>query len=277
MPKINWHQTFYSALQIELEDYADIISFEQEHYLTHEAPRIDILLQKKQTECKIQNKIGALFRGHNIIEYKSPNDTLSIDDYYKGFAYANYYKSDSVSVNSIPIFDITISYIINHYPRKLFTHLRKERQIPIVKISKGIYYVYKEMFPIQVIVCHELPVTENTWLHCLTTTLNPITSLPVLINKYQKNKNNPLYKAFMNTIVHVNPSIFEGGNIMCEALQELWADDLKLATEQGVSQGENRLITLINVLLSNNLSNEIPNIASDSDYRNQLYQKYHIV
>ena len=41
----------------------------------------------------ISNEIGTFFRGHNIIEYKSPEDSLNIDVFYKSMAYAGLYKS----------------------------------------------------------------------------------------------------------------------------------------------------------------------------------------
>ena len=44
-------------------------------------------------DVKIQKNIGRIFRQYNIIEYKSPEDNLDIDDFYKVYAYACIYKS----------------------------------------------------------------------------------------------------------------------------------------------------------------------------------------
>ena len=50
--------------------------------------QIDIVIIKKLRERKIHKKIGHIFRGHNLIEYKSPDDWLSANDFYKVWGYA---------------------------------------------------------------------------------------------------------------------------------------------------------------------------------------------
>ena len=75
----------------------------------------------------IHKNIGRIFRKHNIIEYKSPDDYLSIDDFYKVYVYACVYKADARAVNMIQIQDLTISLVCSKYPRKLMNHLNLER------------------------------------------------------------------------------------------------------------------------------------------------------
>ena len=55
---------------------------------------IDILIIKNETKHKVKKNIGRIFRKHNIIEYKSPDDYLSIDDFYKVCGYTYFYKAD---------------------------------------------------------------------------------------------------------------------------------------------------------------------------------------
>ncbi len=45
---------------------------------------IDLLVIKKEASVRIENEIGILFRGHNIMEYKSPDDALDIDAFIDG-------------------------------------------------------------------------------------------------------------------------------------------------------------------------------------------------
>ena len=42
-----------------------------------------MLVIKKEVSVQVSNEIGAFFRGHNIMEYKSPEDHLNIDSFYK--------------------------------------------------------------------------------------------------------------------------------------------------------------------------------------------------
>ena len=41
---------------------------------------------KKNVDEPIEKNIGRIFRKHNIVEYKSPTDYLSVDDFYKVYA-----------------------------------------------------------------------------------------------------------------------------------------------------------------------------------------------
>ena len=67
--KILWHDAFYEALQIELNDYAYALSFEHEHKLSKEALSMDVLIIKKSPDVKILKNIGRIFKEHNIFEY----------------------------------------------------------------------------------------------------------------------------------------------------------------------------------------------------------------
>ena len=44
--------------------------------------QIDVLV-KNERHVKIQKNIGRIFRQYNVVEYKSPEDDLNIDDFYK--------------------------------------------------------------------------------------------------------------------------------------------------------------------------------------------------
>ena len=84
--RLQWHPAFYAGLQIELQEDSDNLIFENEHQLGTKPKQIDALIIKKQKDISIKKNIGKIFRGHNIVEYKSPTDYLCIDDYYKGYA-----------------------------------------------------------------------------------------------------------------------------------------------------------------------------------------------
>ena len=45
--------------------------------------RIDLLIIRKKAGEVIKNEIGTFFLGHNIIEYKSPDDSMNIDTFIK--------------------------------------------------------------------------------------------------------------------------------------------------------------------------------------------------
>ncbi|MDR2356562.1 MAG: hypothetical protein LBD92_00540, partial [Oscillospiraceae bacterium] len=78
--RVAWHPAFNEAAKAELVDYLDMLTFEFERQLNSDPLRIDVLIIKKAPDVVIEKNIGAIFRRSNIVEYKSPSDTLSVDD-----------------------------------------------------------------------------------------------------------------------------------------------------------------------------------------------------
>ncbi|MDR2706716.1 MAG: hypothetical protein LBC02_13125, partial [Planctomycetaceae bacterium] len=68
-----WHPAFVEALQIELKEYQDVLTFESEHQLTAGPLKIDVLVIKKNEDIEIKKNIAQIFRQYNVIEYKSPD------------------------------------------------------------------------------------------------------------------------------------------------------------------------------------------------------------
>ncbi|GMO37144.1 MAG: hypothetical protein Ta2F_13340 [Termitinemataceae bacterium] len=126
---IKWHPAFVEALQAELIQYKDVLSFESEHNLTSAPLRIDVLIIKKEKDIEIKKKIATSFKAHNIIEYKSPDDYLSINDFYKVYAYLYLYKS----FENVDITDLTLTFSIICYPREVFKHLQDILKLTIIK------------------------------------------------------------------------------------------------------------------------------------------------
>ena len=231
---LQWHPAFYAGMQIELAEEAHKLQFENEHQLSKKPLGIDVLIIKKKNKDKIEKNIGRIFRKHNIIEYKSPEDYLSIDDFYKVFGYACLYKSDTDNVNSIRAEEITVSYVCESSPRKVLKHLEEILKYEIVKVDKGIYYILGAIFPIQLILTSELSEKSNFWLRNLTNNLKEENEVVELATEYEKNRNNVLYKAMMDVIVRANKELFEEvkEKDMCEAIRELFHDEIEEVTKK---------------------------------------------
>lgn len=237
---LQWHPAFFADLQIELEEDRENLEFENEHQLGTKPKEIDVLIIKKQIDQPVRKNIGRIFRKHNIVEYKSPTDSLSIDDYYKVCGYAMFYKSDTRLMNEIKIEDITISFACHRFPRELMKHL-KTQGIQYKKMYPGIYYIIGTGITMQLLCIPQLSKKENFWLHYLTNHLSDIQQAEELIRKYSENKANHLYKSVMDIIVRANRSKFEEAKEMCEALEELMEDEMlereKRGLELGLEQG----------------------------------------
>ena len=75
-------------------------------------------------------------RTYNVIEYKSPEDALTIDDYYKTVGYAYLYKGYGKHVDAVPIDELTVFIFRATRPEKEFANSiqsckeRRYRRIP---------------------------------------------------------------------------------------------------------------------------------------------------
>lgn len=122
---IQWHPGFSAAIDLELSANRQDLVYEREYNLNTKPLEIDLLVIKKNTEVQIENEIGVQFRGHNILEYKSPDEHLNIDTFYKTGAYASLYKSYGKTADEIPAKDITVSIIRDSKPYGLFRYFKK--------------------------------------------------------------------------------------------------------------------------------------------------------
>ena len=234
---LQWHPAFYASLQIELAEDAPMLTFENEHLLSTKPIQIDVLIIKKQPDYKVKKNIGRIFRNYNIIEYKAPGDYISIDDYYKVFAYTYLYKSLVKRTDEIPLNELTVTFVCPKYPKKLFTHLTTIRKLAISKVSNGIYYVQNDTLPVQFLISSKLSEDENIWLKSLANNLSNKVTINKLAAEYIHHRRDELYKSAMNIIVRANYEQFEEGQNMCEALLELWKDDIDAAKDEARIQG----------------------------------------
>lgn len=232
--RIEWHPAFQATIQIEFENESDKLIFESEHLLSKKPMQIDELIIKVKDHEVIEKNIGKIFRKYNIIEYKSPDDHLIINDFYKVYGYCCFYQADTEKVFEISPQELTITFICNHYPRKMIQHLQKYRKLEITKIGSGIYHITGDEFPIQLLITKELDPAENLWLQSLRKDIKYKKEIEFLLKVYDTKKHSKLHQAAMDVITRANwESIMEvKDNMLCDALQELFADEFKQVEEK---------------------------------------------
>jgi hypothetical protein len=158
MGRISWHPAFAQAIENELEESKDALTFETEHQLTTEPLRIDVLIIKKKKDVVIKKNIGQIFRGYNVIEYKRPDEHITVEAYHKSQCYSRLYAS----LNKVDINEMSVTLTVTQLPRKLLAFLKK--QYTVNNVNPGIYYVEGDTSPTQILVSAELPEDENVWL-----------------------------------------------------------------------------------------------------------------
>ena len=165
--RIQWHPAFYAATKLELRDNIDELEFYPEYNLSKKPLQADLLIIEKNSDVQIKNAIGHIFRKHNIVEYKSPGDGMTVDDFYKCVAYACLYKSTGENVNAIAGDELSITMIRESYPKSMMREL-KRLGISFVKYEAGIYNSRNFFIPAQLIVTHELKPDEHRSLRILS-------------------------------------------------------------------------------------------------------------
>ena len=124
--------------------------------------------------------------------------------------------------------ELTITFICNHFPRKMVQHLKEFRRLDIIHVEAGIYYITGDAFPMQLLVTKELDPKENLWLQSLRSNMSEPDEIETLLRKYETKKSSKLYQAAMEVITRANwDAVKEVKETMCEALKELMAEEFQ--------------------------------------------------
>ena len=227
-----WHPAFCAAIELELREDKKILRYEREHNLSKMPLRIDLLVIKKSPDETIKNEIGDFFKGNNIMEFKSPDDEVNIDTFYKVLSYACIYKSETGNVDEVKDTDITISLIREGKPVKLLEQL--DAKYGVKMKASGIYRIDKMLFPLQIIVTRELNPRSHVWLKALSRSLkhDEAENLICSFEKLQDEEDKQNADAVMNLTAGVNETLFcqilKEDNGMGEALKKILEPELML-------------------------------------------------
>ena len=162
-----WHMGFYGGMEIELSPWRERLTFIHEYPLTKKSLVADMLIIKKPPDTVITNDIGRFFKGHNLLEFKSASDYLSVDAFYRALSYAYLYKSQGAEVDRIRLSDVTLTILCFPYPQSLFSAL-KDDGVDVTEESAGVYRLdgYHSL-SVHVVVIPRLPRGTHMTLRLL--------------------------------------------------------------------------------------------------------------
>lgn len=231
---IQWHPGFYGAAELEFLSNKGDLEFQREFNLSKEPIRMDLLIIKKLADVRIENELGHIFKKYNVAEFKSPDDALSIDDYYKTVGYACLYKGLGETVDQIPANELTISIFRESYPREMFEAM-KNLGMEIKEQYPGIYYISgkQALFDTQIVVTKQLDKETHRILRILSKHVREEDVRAFVEKAVQMSepgdRNN--VDAVLQVSVSANKEIFEAirrcDKVMCEALRELMKEDFE--------------------------------------------------
>lgn len=238
--KIQWHPGFVAAMDLELAaNRADLV-YEKEYNLNTKPLEIDLLVIKKDKDVRTANEIGWIFRGYNILEYKSPDDSLDIDAFYKAGAYAGLYKAYGGVSDERKADDITVSLIRESRPAGLFEYFQRHN-IRTTNPYRGIYYVLDAvLFPTQIIVSREMDRKSHTWLKALSGKMKK-QDMKELLEKIEAIKltfDRELADSVLEVSIRANRHVVDelrGDGSMCQALLEIMEPEINKIKEDAVA------------------------------------------
>ena len=246
VPKhVQWHPGFVTGIELDFDKHREGGTHEKEYNLNTKPLAIDVLIRKKEGVRIEDNEIGRIFRRYNIVEYKSPDDHMDIDTYYKVNGYACLFKSYGEWMDAIKAEEVTISLFRYAMPRKLFRYFRENGMV-VSNPYPGIYYVEgMTLFPVQIVVTGELDIDKHIWLVALSGKLTKQQMEKILEKASQltDEREKRLADSVLQVCVAANSRIVEElkeENLMCQALREIMKPELEEMEKRGERRGEKR-------------------------------------
>ena len=241
--RTQWHPAFVSAMKLELIEDAEYLDYTSEYNLNTKPLEMDLLIVKKEKDVEIKNEIGKIFRRHNIVEYKSPDDSMNLNTYMKVIAYACLYKAYENRVDEIELSEITITMVREKKPIKLFQWFVKNGY-QIEEVFKGIYYVTGDnQFLTQIIVSKDLSKNNQKWLTLLSRELSKtdakrvVSQLEALTEESEKKHGDSVLQVAVQENEEIFNKIREEGK-MCEALMKLMESEVNEVVGKAVKCAE---------------------------------------
>ena len=153
-----------------------------ERELTRKPLRMDFLILRLEEGCQMRSSLGKLLKKHTIVEYKGATDHLSVEDLFKGQAYASLYVSSGTGDSSperqkysassetslygpaklglaVSPEELLLMFVCYPYPRKVMQFLQRT-SVRIEESDPGIYRFRLWCIDAAIIVQSRLDSTE---------------------------------------------------------------------------------------------------------------------
>lgn len=124
--------------------------------------------------------------------------------------------------------------------------LEEVRKIKVRRIEEGIYHLEGDPVPMQLLIPPRLSPENNYWMQHLRGNLKRGNEIEELMKRYEEHSHSRWYQAAMDLIIRANWENVKEEKNMCEALRELFADELRESEEKGLAAGaEKQIISVV--------------------------------
>ena len=262
-PRSDWHAAFEAVLRIDLHRYGNRVSLKREQVLGTMPPRVDYLVVTEDEDVVFDKEIFPVFRKHNVIEYKNPNDSLNERTLRKICGYANFYIGVAEHEGDVPADQVAISIFRAKPNKELFRKLEKAGYLMRSR-TQGIYQVIGLTdLPFQIVITDELSGEGYAAYRALNENAKRKDIEYIIENGEQETDETVRthYRVLLDQISRKNPKMMESirsENDMEDALMELLRDRIDKETNEKVNEKEKevKLIAIKKVMEAFNVSVE---------------------
>ena len=167
-PRSDWHRIFERILREEARPYGSDVEIRVEQELGIDPPRMDYLILDDMKHLMRGKEIFSIFRQHNIVEYKNPDDKLNSRVISKIIGYANFYIGLAEHEHDRPRNEVSISIFRSGRNPGLFKKMIQAGTLVRTE-TPGIYLVQKLTdLPFQIVITGELVGDEYAAYRVLT-------------------------------------------------------------------------------------------------------------
>ncbi|MBR1437949.1 MAG: hypothetical protein IJ859_00560 [Synergistaceae bacterium] len=240
--RTRFHYGFYAAMEVEYDLKKIPLTYEQEVELGKDPIRLDFLIIKKEPNVILHDPIGEFFKQINIFEYKSPEDGLSIDDFYKVQGYGLIYKGFGRKVNELPVENITLTIVRHTHPRDMIKML-EDSGILVRETYPGIYRFEGNLsIPVQLVISSQLPLGEYDGLRLIAkgATIEDIKNYAerAIASDNERIKENA--RTVIDVCLDANENLGEVKE-MYEAVREVFKDAFAKERQNGINEEKERV------------------------------------
>ncbi|MBO6298444.1 MAG: hypothetical protein J6N53_06310 [Lachnospiraceae bacterium] len=278
-PPNDWHSWFYALLMIKLHKFFPAVTVEREILLGAQPPRADFLVLKESEKTDLGLGVFRIFRKHNILEFKSPDDELNRSVLWKVIGYAGFY----ISMGQIDEDEVTITLLRAAKPEKLFRELGMA--ISADEETKGVYHI-RQWFGrilIQVVVTSELEGADYAGFRAISKKPS-IEDVLQVMQEYRSDflgDSNDYYQDYMELLSRFDPELMEtvkrrGGDMEHTAILNIYKPEIDALCDEAMEKGEERMGRLMLLLVSAGRNDDLIAAASDPAKRIMLYKEFHL-
>ena len=298
-----WHLPFQTVLRLSLEADMGHYMITPERELTRKPLRMDFLILRLEEGYRMRSSLGKLLKKHTIIEYKGATDYLSLEDLFKGQAYASLYISSGTGDSSpesqkdyafseaslsaparpglaVPPEEMLLMFVCYPYPRKVMQFLQRT-SVRIEKTTPGIYRFRLWCIDAAIIVQSRLDSAEYLWMKNLSSNVPP-EDFDQMAAQQQKHPEDKALDDLIQFIYDNNPYLQKEGENVCKVFDDIRQkafdqgknEGFNLGKGLGRDEGENQLSKLIQILLKNGQMDDISAVISSKDARQTFYKRY---